>query len=148
MDWNENVLASRAAVWALLRRTKRVAVLGVRPERMAFKPAHYLPAALQAMGLEIVPVPVVDRDVSEILGRTVYRALADVPEPIDIVNVFRRAGDIPAHVADILAAQPYAVWLQSGIRNDDVAAQLAQAGIRVVQDRCLMVDYRHFLASA
>jgi hypothetical protein len=66
MDWNENVLASRAAVWALLRRTKRVAVLGVRPERMAFKPAHYLPAALQAMGLEIVPVPVVDRDVDTI----------------------------------------------------------------------------------
>jgi predicted CoA-binding protein len=106
MDWNENVLASRAAVWALLRRTKRVAVLGVRPERMAFKPAHYLPAALQAMGLEIVPVPVVDRDVDTILGQPLYRALADAPGPIDIINVFRRAGDIPAHVADILAVRP------------------------------------------
>jgi predicted CoA-binding protein len=148
MDWGENILTTPEAIRALLRRTRRVAVLGMRPERMAFKPAHYVPAALQAMGLEIAPVPIVDRDVDTILGQPVYRALADVPGPIDIVDVFRRAGDIPAHVADILAARPYAVWLQSGIRNDAVAAQLAGAGIRVVQDRCLMVDYRHFLASA
>jgi len=58
------------------------------------------------------------------------------------VDVFRRAEDIDAHLEDILAAKPGAVWFQSGIRNDAAAERLARAGIKVVQDRCLMVDYR------
>jgi hypothetical protein len=67
-----------------------------------------------------------------------------VPPPIDVVDVFRRPQDLPAHLDDILAAKPAAVWLQSGIRNDAFAGELARAGIAVVQDRCLMVEHRRF----
>ena len=68
--------------------------------------------------------------------------MADIPGEVDLVNVFRRAQDVPPHVDDILAKQPKAVWLQTGIRHDAVAEQLARAGIDVVQDRCLMVEVR------
>jgi len=73
--------------------------------------------------------------VTEILGEPVYRTLAEIPEPVDMVNVFRRSRDIPPHLSDILAAKPKSVWLQLGIRNDEVAETLARAGIKVVQDR-------------
>jgi predicted CoA-binding protein len=59
-----------------------------------------------------------------------------------MVNVFRRSQDIPPHVEDIIAKRPRSVWFQSGIRNDRAAEQLARAGIKVVQDRCLMVEHR------
>ncbi len=145
MDYQTNLLSDYGAIQELLRRTRRVAVLGMRPERQSHKPAHYVPAALIEMGLEVFPVPVHDRDVTSILGRQVYHSVADVPGPIDLVDVFRRPEDLPAHLDDLLAARPYAVWFQSGIRNDAVAEELARAGIKVVQSRCLMVDYRHFL---
>ena len=148
MDDHANLLTSDEAIHALLRRTRRVAVLGMRPESHAQKPAHYVPAALIEMGLEIFPVPVADRDVTTILERPVYASLAAVPGPLDIIDVFRRPEDLPAHLDDLLAARPYAVWLQSGISHDEVAAKLAEAGIKVVQNRCLMVEYRRFLATA
>jgi hypothetical protein len=61
---------------------------------------------------------------------------------VDLVDVFRRAKDVPPHVDDLLAKRPRAVWLQLGIRSDEAAERLARAGIDVVQDRCLMVDWR------
>ncbi len=91
-------------------------------------------------GYEIIPVPVYYPEVTEILGKPVFRKLADIGRPIDMVNVFRRPGDIPPHVDDILAAKPKSVWFQLGIRNDEAAQRLAEAGIKVVQDRCLMVE--------
>lgn len=143
-DWRKNLLTTPTAITQLLRRVRRVAVLGMRPERLADRPAHYVPAALIELGLDIVPVPVLDRDLTHILGCPVYRSLAEVPGPIDLVDLFRRAEDLPGHLDDILAARPGAVWFQSGIINHTVAEQLARAGIQVVQDRCLMVDYRRF----
>ena len=141
-DWRSRVLVTPEAIGALLAGMRRVAVLGARPPSQSFKPAYYVPEALQRMGLVIVPVVVHDHDETEILGETVYRRLADVPGHIDVVDVFRRPADLPGHVDYIIAAAPGAVWLQSGIRNDEVAERLARAGIAVVQDRCLMVDYR------
>jgi hypothetical protein len=72
----------------------------------------------------------------------VYRRVADIPGDVDLVNVFRRSEDVPPHLDDILAKKPKAVWMQSGIRHDEVAERLARAGIDVVQDRCLMVEVR------
>jgi predicted CoA-binding protein len=141
MDWQQKLLTTSTQVANLLENVQRVAVLGMRTERYPYKPAFYVPAALLEMGLEIVPVSIHDRTVTRILGQPVYYSLADIPGPIDLVDVFRRAGDIPAHLDDILAKRPGAVWFQSGIRNDTVADQLARAGITVVQDRCLMMDY-------
>ena len=126
---------------ALLRRIKRVAVLGIKTAESG-QPAYYVPEYAQRAGLEIVPVPVYYPEVTEILGAQVYRRVADIPGDVDLVNVFRRSADVPAHVDDIIAKKPLAVWLQSGIRNDAAAERLARAGIDVVQDRCLMVEQR------
>ena len=134
------LIDSAADVQALLERARRIAVLGIKTE--AEQPAHYVPQYAQRAGYEIVPVPVYYPDATEILGQPVYRRVADVPGPVDIVNVFRRPGDIPAHLDDIIAKRPAAVWFQLGIRNDAAALQLTNAGIDVVQDRCLLVDLR------
>jgi hypothetical protein len=105
-------------------------------------PAFFVPEYMLRQGYDVVPVPVYYPEVVEILGRRVYRVLRDVPGPIDMVNVFRRPRDIPPHVPDILAVKPRVVWLQLGIAHQEAAETLARAGIRVVQDRCLLVEHR------
>jgi len=142
-EWRRNLIEDDDdALQALLRAARRVAVLGIKTEAARAQPAYYVPQALQQMGLEVVPVPVYYPDATEILGAKVYRRLADVPGEVDIVDVFRRSGDVASHLPDILAKKPKAIWLQSGIRDDKAAEALARAGVQVVQDRCLMVDYR------
>jgi hypothetical protein len=74
----------------------------------------------------------------------VYRRLVDVPGEVDLVDVFRRSEDVLAHVEDLIAKRPKAVWMQLGIRNDQAAERLVAAGIDVVMDRCLMVDHRRY----
>jgi hypothetical protein len=141
-DWRENLIRDDEGLRELLAQTRRVAVLGIKTEAQSYQPAFYVPQYLAAAGLEVIPVPVYYPNATEILGRKVYRKLADVPDEIDMVNVFRRPEDIPPHLEDILAARPKSVWFQSGIRHDLVAEQLARAGIKVVQDLCLMVEHR------
>lgn len=131
-------------VAALVRSLKRVAVLGIKTEAQRGQAAFYVPEYLEGAGIEVVPVPVYYPDVTSILGRRVYRKVADVPGEVDLVNVFRRPQDIPPHVDDIIARRPKAVWFQLGIRNDEAARRLVAAGIDVVQDRCLLVDHRQF----
>lgn len=133
---------------ALLARTRRVAVLGIKTEEQRDQPAFYVPEYLQAAGLEVIPVPVYYPEATTILGHPVYRKLADVPGEVDLVDVFRRARDLDAHLDDILAKRPRAVWLQLKIRNDPFARRLADAGIDVVQDRCLMVEHRRWAHAA
>jgi len=139
-DWRAHLLDSSAHIDRLLEGTHTVAVLGIKPESRSDRPAFFVPEYAQRAGLEIIPVPVYYPDVTHILGRPVFRRLADIPTSIDLVNVFRRPEHIPPHVDDMLAARPRAVWFQAGIRNDAVAERLARAGIDVVQDRCLMVE--------
>ncbi len=140
MNRHPNLLETSADISALLAATRSIAVLGIKPESHDDQPAHYVPAALAAAGYQIVPVPVYYREVTVILGQPVYRRLVDVPGPIDLVDVFRRPSDLRGHLDDLLAAKPRAVWLQTGIRDDAFAAALAEAGMLVVQDRCLMVE--------
>jgi predicted CoA-binding protein len=142
-EWRRNLIEDDGdRILELLRSARRVAVLGIKTERQSGQPAFYVPAALQRMGLQIVPVPVYFPEVTEILGEKVYRKLSDVPGEIDIVDVFRRPADVAQHLPDLLAKRPRAVWLQAGIRDDRTAESLARSGIFVIQDRCLMVDYR------
>jgi len=144
-DWRRNLIEDdEDRLLELLRSARRVAVLGIKTEAARGQPAFYVPHALQQMGLEIVPVPVYYPEATEILGQKVYRRLADVPGEIDVVDVFRRSNDVAAHLPDLLAKKPRAVWLQSGIRDDRTAEALARAGMIVVQDRCLMVDFQRY----
>ena len=133
-----------ARVAELVRTSRRVAVLGIKTEAQASQPAYYVAAGIQRAGVEIIPVPVYYPDVTEILGQRVYRRVADVPGAIDLVDVFRRSSDVAAHLPDLLAKRPRAVWLQLGIRDDATAEALAEAGILVVQDRCLLVEHRRY----
>jgi predicted CoA-binding protein len=142
MSRAKNLLDDRLEIGELILQTRRIAVLGIKTEKQASEPAFYVAKYLLAAGFELIPVPVYYPDVNEILGRRVYRRLIDIPGAIDLINVFRRSEDIPQHLEDILAKKPKAIWFQSGIRNDEVAAKLANAGIKVVQDRCLMVEHR------
>jgi predicted CoA-binding protein len=140
MDWQGNLIDGVDELKELLANTRRIAVLGIKTE--SYQPAYYVPQYLVAAGLEVIPVPVYYPNVTEILGQKVYRKLSDIPGEIDLVDVFRRPEDIDQHLDDMIAKKPKAVWFQSGIRNDAAAARLAQAGIKVVQDRCLMVEHR------
>jgi predicted CoA-binding protein len=140
MNWQSNLVTDSNGIAQLLRETKTIAVLGIKPESHSGQPAFYVPAHMAGAGYEIIPVPVYYPEVREILGKAVFRKVADIGRPIDMVNVFRRPNDIPPHVDDILAAKPKFVWFQLGIRNDEAAQRFAQAGIKVVQDRCLMVE--------
>jgi predicted CoA-binding protein len=142
LDWQAHLVDDDQAIGRLLRETKRVAVLGIKTAETR-QPAYYVPEYAQRVGLEIVPVPVYYPEISEILGERVYRKVADIPGDVDMVNVFRRPKDIDAHLDDILAKKPKSVWFQLGIRNDSAAQRLAEAGIDVVQDRCLMVELQH-----
>jgi uncharacterized protein len=142
MDAAANLVSTPSGIAEILRATRRIAVLGIKTEAQSFQPAFYVPEYMAGAGFDIVPVPVYYPDVTEILGRPVVRTLGEIDGPVDMVNVFRRPMDVPQHLEDILAVRPRSVWMQSGIRHDAVAARLAAEGIRVVQDRCLMVEHR------
>ena len=139
-DWKQNLVEDERAVQDVLRQARRIAVLGIRPESHADKPAHAVPKYLQAHGYEVLPVPVKDAGGEPILGQPTHARVADVPGEVDVVQVFRKPEDIPAHVDDLLAKRPKVVWFQLGIRNDAAAERLARAGIRVVQDRCMKLE--------
>jgi uncharacterized protein len=142
MSWKENLINSSSDIRDLLRQTQRIAVLGIKTEAQADQPAFYVPKYLLTAGFEVIPVPVYYPEAIEILGKRVYRRVTEIPGNIDLVDVFRRSQDIDGHVEEILAKMPTAVWFQSGIRNDAAAETMAKAGIKVVQDRCLMVEHR------
>lgn len=139
--WEDRLIDDPAEAIELLRTANRIAVLGIKTPAQAGQPAYSVPRYLQNAGYEIVPVPVYYPEVQEILGEPVYRRVSDVPGEIDLVVVFRKSRDVPPHVEDLLSARPQGVWFQSGIRHDESARRLAEAGIRVVQDRCTMVDH-------
>lgn len=133
---------ARMDLCALLRGTKRIAVLGIKTEAQAGQPAYDVPSYLVNAGFDVVPVPVYYPEVKEIFGRPVYRKLVDVPGDVDLVDVFRRKADLDAHFDDIVAKKPKVVWLQSGIKSEPFAKRLTDAGITVVMDRCIMVEHR------
>jgi uncharacterized protein len=142
MDWKENILSTDDQLRDLLKDTRTIAILGIKPESHMSQPAFYVAKYMADVGYDVIPVPVYYPEVTEILGKPVYRNLNDVPADIDMVNVFRRPDDIPKHTSELLAKKPKSVWFQLGIRNDEVAEELASAGIKVVQDLCLMVEHR------
>jgi len=142
-DWRDNLVESADGIQSILRSSRTVAVIGIKTEAQSGQPAFWVPQYLQNAGYRIVPVPVYYPEVKEILGEPVHRSVASVPEEVDLALVFRRPNDVTRHVDDLLEARPAAVWMQSGIRNDEAARRLAEAGIQVVQDRCAMVEHRH-----
>jgi predicted CoA-binding protein len=147
MEWHALLVQDDDGLARILRETRSVAVLGAKGE--PGEPAFYVPAYLKARGYRVLPVNPT-RAGERILGEPVVATLADLPEPVDVIEVFRRPEFLPGHAYEILRLpwKPAAVWLQLGIRHDAVAAALAGAGIRVVQDRCMMPEHRRLLGAA
>ena len=127
---------------AFLAGARSIAVLGAHVDPA--KPAHYVPDYLHHKGYRVLPANPVYAG-RTLWGEPVRASLAEISEPVDILDVFRRSAQVVDHTDEILALRPGLVWLQSGIRNDTVARTLEDAGIPVVQDRCMMVEHRRLL---
>lgn len=133
-----------AAMRAVLERVRTIAVLGAKAG--PHEDAYRVPLYLQQHGYRVLPV---NPKLDALLGETAQPTLAELTQPVDLVDVFRAPQHVPAHTDEILAlpSKPAAVWLQLGIRDDASAARLREAGIEVVQDRCIMVEHRRLLSS-
>jgi hypothetical protein len=116
---------------------KNVAVVGMskNPE----KDAHQIPRYLMNNGYNVIPVnPTAD----EILGKKCYKNLRDVPDNVDIVDVFRPSEDVPPVVKDAIAKGVKVVWMQLGISNNEAAKEASEKGIKVVYNRCMLQEHR------
>ncbi len=137
-----SAIESDESLSILLESANTLAVVGIkdRPSEDAFR----IPLYMQRAGYRIVPVnPKLER----VLDEACYRNLAEFEGPTDIVNLFRASEHVPGHVDEILSLEtpPRAVWMQLGIHHGESAQRLREAGIEVVQDRCIMVDHRRLL---
>jgi uncharacterized protein len=126
----------------LLKSAKTIAVVGLssNPERPSYGVAKYL----QSHGYKIIPVNPAE---NEVLGAKSYASLRDIPERVDIVDVFRKSEAVPAIANDAIAIGAKALWLQLGVVNDEAAAKARAVGLNFVQDQCIAVDHSLFVRS-
>ena len=130
-----------AEIKALLQRIKTIAVVGLSPK--PDRPSFGVSQSMQRFGYRIVPVrPAVD----SVLGEKAYASLADIPFPVDLVNVFRESAAIPGIVEACLAINAPALWIQEGIVHDEAAEKARAAGLTVVMDRCIYKDYMRYMS--
>jgi len=130
------LINSDADLQRLFETVRTIAVVGCSPKPE--RPGHYVAKYLQDLGYRIIPV---NPGQTEILGEKCYASLRDIPEPVDMVDCFRRAEDIPPVVEDAIAIGAKFVWMQLGIVNEDAAQRAIDAGIEVVMDHCPKIDY-------
>lgn len=134
------ILAQDEEIRALLTSAKTIAVVGISPK--PDRDSHRVAAYLQGRGYRVIPVRPAQ---AEILGEKAYPSLEDIPGTVDIVDVFRRADQIPAHAEEALRLRPRAFWMQEGIEHPEAAERLRRAGIDVVMNRCIMREHARLL---
>ena len=134
---------SEEEIKSLLEHVRTIAVVGLSPQPN--RPSHLVASNLQRFGYRIIPVrPAVEA----VLGEKAYARLAEVPEKIDMVDVFRAPEHVDAIVDDCIALGIKAIWLQDGVVNEPAALRAQAAGMTVVMDRCAYRDYVHFFGHA
>jgi predicted CoA-binding protein len=136
------VLNSDADLRHLLENTKTIALVGASPKPN--RPSYGVMAYLQRSGYRVIPVNPIAAGTT-ILGETVHGSLAEIKEPIDMVDVFRRAEDTPPVAEEAVAAGARSLWLQLGIANDDAAKIATEGGLDVVMDRCTAIEIGRLL---
>jgi predicted CoA-binding protein len=129
-------------ITAVVTGARSVAVIGASPNPA--RPSHGVAAYLLRAGLRVYPV---NPALTELFGLPAYRRLADVPEPVDVVDVFRRPEFTPDIAAEAVAAGAKALWLQLGVVNEEAARTAAAGGLAVVQDQCLAVEHRRLMSN-
>jgi len=121
----------------LLQRSKTIAVVGLSSNPL--RPSHGVSAYMQSHGYHIIPV---NPNITQCLGQKAYPSLLDVPEKIDIVDVFRRSEFVDEVVDQAIELQVPVIWMQEDVINENAAARARQAGILVVMDRCILKEHR------
>ncbi len=129
--------AGADAILELLKKYKTIAVVGLSSNPM--RPSYDVTEYMQAAGYRIIPVNPNER---KVLGEKSYARLEDVPEKIDIVNVFRRAEEVPAVVESAIRVGARVVWMQQGVENEEAAEKARAAGLMVIEDACILVEHR------
>jgi len=130
-------MSETAAIGALLRSARTIAVVGLSPKR--WRPSYGVSEYMQRAGYRIIPV---NPELTEALGEKSYPDVDAVPEPIDIVNIFRRSEFVPEIVDAAIRVGAKAVWMQEGVVHEKAAARARAAGLVVVMDRCLLKEHR------
>ena len=120
----------------ILTSYKNIAVVGLSPKES--RPSHQVASYLLAAGYTVIPV---NPGQNEILGQTCYPNLAAIPQPVDIVDIFRRSSEIMPIVEEAIKIKAKVIWMQQGIVNHQAADQARQAGLAVVMDRCIKIDH-------
>ncbi len=141
------IIASNQEILKLLQENTSIAVLGSHENKE--KAACYVPSYLKENDYKIYPVnPKYVADKLELFGQKVVANLTDLEQKIDIVNIFRKSEDLEAPLEDILAMKhlPKLVWLQLGIKNNEIAKRLSEQGIDVVQDKCMLAKHKRLIA--
>jgi uncharacterized protein len=121
----------------LLRRSKTIAVVGLSSNPM--RPSHGVSAYMQSHGYRIIPV---NPRIKECLGEKAYSSLLDVPEKIDIVDIFRRPEFVEEIVDQAIQLKVPAIWMQEDVIHEQAAEKAREAGIFVVMDRCILKEHR------
>ncbi len=124
----------------LLKSAKTIAVVGLSDNPM--KPSYGVSEYMQSRGYRIIPV---NPQIEEALGEKAYASLLDVPEKIDIVDVFRRSEAVPEIVDQAIQLKVPAIWLQEGVVHEEAAEKARKAGIFVVMDKCILKEHRAHL---
>ena len=128
---------SDAKIRSILSNVKTIAIVGASANQA--RPSHYVMKFMQDRGYRVIPVnPGIAGQ--EVLGETVYAGLRDIPEPIDMIQVFRQSSAAPAIVEDAIAIKARVVWMQLDVRHDQAAAAAEAAGLEVVMDRCPKIE--------
>jgi predicted CoA-binding protein len=133
----EGAAASADPVLEILKTYKSIAVVGLSSNPM--RPSHEVTEYMQSAGYRIIPV---NPNETEVLGEKSYARLEDVPEKIEIVDIFRRAEDVPPVVESAIRVGAKVVWMQLGIENEEAAEKARAAGLTVVEDACILIEHR------
>lgn len=145
MNWHENLIEQDEQIRDILKKSKTIAVVGIKDESRPFEAAHTVPAYLHKHGYKIIPVT---PRYKTVFGIPAVASLTDIKEPVDIVQVFRAPANVLRHAEEALKIKPKVFWMQTGIRHQRAAHKLAATGIKVVQDHCMYMDHLRLTRSA